>query len=257
MWHTILPIYGPLAIQGYGLMIAIGLLIFIHLLQKDYRFTRLKLAPHLTTILLTSILVGLIGGRILFFIIHPHHYENFFGFLAFFRGGFSILGCIIALLITLPLYLRYLRIPIIPFLDLIALYAPLLQSISRIGCFLAGCCYGIPTTAAWGITYTASDSMAPLHVCLHPTQLYSSIGLLLIFVLLYFILQHRFKKPGQLLCFYILLVGLERYVVEFWRGDRMTPGSLSVNQYIATGMTIGAIIGLIMTHLYTKKTANQ
>lgn len=254
MWHTILPIYGPLAIQGYGLMIAIGLLIFMHLIQKDYRFNRLKLASHLTKILLTSILVGLTGGRILFFLIHPHLYENFFGFLAFFQGGFSILGCIIALLLVLPLYLRYLAIPIIPFLDLIALYAPLLQSISRIGCFLAGCCYGLPTTARWGITYTAPDSIAPLHVCLHPTQLYSSIGLMLIFCLLYFALQHRFKKDGQLVCFYIFFVGLERCVVDIWRGDRMNNISLSVNQLIALGMMAGACIGfMIITFLHKKQ----
>ncbi len=252
MWHTLLHIYGPIAIHGYGLMIAIGLLIFLHLMQKDRRFSILKLAPHITNILIVGIIVGLLGGRILFFIIHPELYENFFSFLAFFNGGFSILGCIIALLISLPLYLGYLHVPIIPFLDLVALYAPLLQSISRVGCFLAGCCYGVPTRMPWGITYTASDSIAPLDVCLHPTQLYSSIGLLLIFALLYFLLQYRFQKDGQLVCLYILLVSLERFIVEFWRGDRATEALLSLNHVIAASMIIGAVIGLVITSFNKK-----
>lgn len=249
MWHTLLHIYGPIAIHGYGFMIAIGLLIFLHLMQKDRRFHALKLAPHITSIVLVGVIAGILGGRILFFIIHPEFYDNFFSFLTFFNGGLSILGAIIALLVTLPLYLAHLGIAIIPFLDLVALYAPLLQSISRLGCFLAGCCYGIPTTMRWGITYTAADSSAPLHACLHPTQLYSSMGLFIIFALLYFVLQYRFQKNGQLLCLYLLLVGFERFFVEFWRGDRVSDSLFSLNHYIAASMIIGACIGLFMIHI--------
>src|ERR1700730_16604302 len=150
MWHTLLPIYGPIAIHGYGLMIAIGLLIFMQLIQKDPRFHQLHLESHFTNIMLVGIVTGLLGGRILFFLIHPSAYQSFIDFFAFFQGGLSILGCIVALLIVLPLYLRSLHIPIIPILDLLAIYSPLLQSISRIGCFLAGCCYGLPTEQPWG-----------------------------------------------------------------------------------------------------------
>jgi phosphatidylglycerol:prolipoprotein diacylglycerol transferase len=252
MWHTLLHIYGPFAIHGYGLMIAIGLLIFIHLVQQDPRFERLAIAPYFNTILLFGIIIGLLGGRTLFFIVHPELYDNLFGFLSFFNGGFSILGCILALLFALPLYLRYLRIPVIPFLDLIALYSPLLQSISRIGCFLAGCCYGVPTTLPWGITYTC-DSIAPLYTCLHPTQLYSALILLLIFALLYFVIQHQWKQKGQLVCWYVLLVGLERFIVEFWRGDRISTDTLTLNHYIAASMVISAIIGLAITQFYSTK----
>ncbi len=247
MWHTILHIYGPFAIHGYGLMIAIGLLIFLYLLQQDRRFHTLKLAPHLTNILVVGIITGVVGGRILFFIMHPELYKNFFSFLAVFNGGLSILGSLL-LLIVLPLYLHYLHIPIIPFLDLIALYAPLLQSLGRLGCFLAGCCYGLPTTLPWGITYTAADSTAPLYVCLHPTQLYSAVALLLIFALLYFILQYRYTKHGQLLCLYILFVGLERFLIEFWRGDRPPFVFFSLNHYLAATMIIGASAGLIFIY---------
>lgn len=253
MWHTLLHLYGPIAIHGYGLMIALGLLVFLYLVQKDHRFHRLHLAPFFTSILVLGILAGLIGGRLLFFLTHPELYEKLIDIFIFFKGGFSILGCVLAILVTLPAYLYYLQIPIVPFLDLIALYAPLLQSISRIGCFFAGCCYGLPSIAPWAVIYTDVESVAPLYVCLHPAQLYSAIGLLLIFALLYFIVQYRCKKNGQLVCWYIFLIGFERFLLEFWRGDRASDAFFSLNQYVALGMMIVAAIGLIALQTDLKK----
>jgi phosphatidylglycerol:prolipoprotein diacylglycerol transferase len=252
MWYTILHIYGPIAIHGYGLMIAIGLLLFIHLMQRDPRFQKLNLEPYFISILMVGIIAGLFGGRLLFFISYPEYYQNLLDFFLFFNGGFSILGCILGILFVLPFYLYYARIPIIPLLDLVALYTPLLQSISRIGCFLAGCCYGLPTDMPWGITYTQADTIAPTHICLHPTQLYSSISLMIIFALLYFVIQHYFRKKGQILCWYILLVGAERFVVDFWRGDRDTVQFFSINQYIAASMIVGAFVGLCITTIINK-----
>ncbi len=249
MWHTVLNIYGPLSIHGYGLMIALGLLVFLYLLQRDPRFIQLKLEDRLSGLLIIGILAALFGGRILFFITNPEFYGQFIDLFTFFKGGFSILGSVLAVFITLSAYLYYLKIPIVPFFDLIALYTPLLQSIARIGCFFAGCCYGLPTSAPWAIIYTDQESIAPLYVCLHPTQLYSAIGLLLIFVLLYFVLQYRFTKPGQLGCLYLLLIGLERFIVEYWRGDEVTDALFSLNQYVAAALIIGALVGLGITYL--------
>ena len=251
--HTLLHIYGPNAIHSYGLMIALGLLIFMYLMRRDPRFTTLNLEPHFGMLLIIGILAAVIGGRILYFFTHPEHFAGAASFFAFYEGGFSILGSVIGVLITIPPYLRYAHIPIVPLLDLAAIYAPLLQSISRIGCFLAGCCFGVPTTAPWGIIYTDTGSVAPLYVCLHPTQVYSAMLLMGIFAFQYFVGRRIFRHSGQLLCSYLLLIATERFIVDFWRGDRVLDAfNLSVNQHVALGIIGAALIGLIISQVLRK-----
>ena len=253
MWHTLFTIYGPICIHSYGLMIALGLLIFLYLIKRNTRFHELKLENKFTMIMIIGIIAGLIGGRILFLLGDPASFTQFLDLFSFWQGGFSILGTVIAILVIMPLYLKTIRVPAIGLLDLIAIYAPILQSISRIGCFLSGCCYGIPTTHPWGITYTDTESAAPLYVCLHPTQLYSALGMLIIFALMYFVFQHMFSKPGQLICIYIIAISLERFIVDFWRGDREINPLFSLNQHIAIAMLIAASIGFITATLLDKR----
>ncbi len=249
MPQTLLHIWGPISIHSYGAMIAIGLLIFIYLIQKDPRFTKIGLEEHLNPLLILGIITAFVGGRILYLFSHPTLFNHWYDLFSFWEPGFSILGSVLALLVTAPFYLHAMHIPAIPLLDLVTLYAPLLQSISRLGCYLAGCCFGAPTQLPWAITYNNSTSIAPLYVCLHPTQLYSSFLLFLCFVLLYFVIQKRFKKPGQLACWYVILSSSERFLVDFYRGDLVhtsaLPTTFTFYQYIALGMIGAAIIGLI------------
>lgn len=130
--------------------------------------------------------------------------------------------------------------------DLLAIYAPLAQSIARIGCFVAGCCYGAPSTLAWAV----QPAGAPFCMRLHPTQLYSSISLLLIFLFMRFVATQLCSKPGQLVTLYLILASMERFTVDFWRGDRVffkyAPLSiLSVHQWIALGIAVIALITFI------------
>ncbi len=255
MWHTLFNVYGPISVHSYGLMIAIGLLIFLYLIKRNPRFHALKLENSIMGILLVGVIAGLVGGRLLFLATAPEAFSGPFDLIAFWQGGFRILGAVIAIILVLPLYLSWLKIPIIQLLDLLAIYAPLLQSISRIGCFLAGCCHGIPTTRPWGIIYTDAQSAAPLYVCLHPTQLYSAIGLMIIFAGMYFFFQHRFERTGQLISIYLALVSLERFLIDFWRGDRDVETLFSLDQQIAVALFIGAIVGLLISTFYRPRRA--
>lgn len=244
--HTLFHIYGPIAIHSYGFMIALGLLCFIYLIQRDPRFHALHVEPYFNGLLIVGVCAALLGGRLLFFFTHPYLFENLASFFAFYKGGFSILGAVIAVLAALTIYLRRINIPMIPLFDLVSIYAPLLQSISRIGCFLAGCCYGIPTSLSWGVMYTDPATEAPLYTCVHPTQLYSATSLLVIFVFQYFVGRHYFKQQGMLVCSYLFLIALERFVVDFWRGDRIIDSwHISLNQYVAIGLMAGALIGFL------------
>ena len=257
MKHTLLHIYGPFSVHSYGLMIALGLVLFMYLIKRDPRFIKLELENKFGGILLVGILAALFGGRILWLFSTPASMNSFGDLFAFWNPGFSILGSVIACVIIIPLYLTYLKIPVVPVLDLASIYAPLLQSVSRLGCFFAGCCYGNPTERPWGVIYTDPESIAPLYTCLHPAQLYSSFLLFLIFIGMYFILQKIFKKRGQLMCLYIMLISTERFVVDFYRGDdrniiSMLPDVISWYQYIAFGMFSMAFIGFL--YFTTKKT---
>ena len=255
MPHTLLHICGPISIHSYGVMIASGLLLFNYLIRKDPRFSKLNLDSNFNEILLVGNLAALFGGRSLFLLSHPENIHSFFAIITFWEPGFSILGAIGACVAILPIYLKRIGVPIMPMLDLAAIYTPLLQSVSRVGCFFAGCCYGASTTLPWGIIYTDPESVAPLYSCIHPTQIYSALILLLIFTIMYFVLNKILTKSGQLLCAYLMLQSIERFTVDFYRGDQITssmlPHTFSLYQYVALGMFIGAFLGF--TYFTLKK----
>lgn len=248
MRSQLLHLYGPIAINSYGVLIIIGFLIFYSFIRRDPRFSKLKLAPVFDHILLVSVIAGFVGGRLLYVIAEPEHIKSFFDIFCFWYGGFSILGTIITLAITLAWLIPSLGIPLIPFLDLIATYAPLLQSVSRIGCFCAGCCYGLPSQAAWAVWYSDPLSSAPHNVYLHPTQLYSAGILMIIFGITYFAARSGILKDGQLFCLYLFLQAVERFTVDFWRADRPflpTIPFLSIYQLIALSIIVISTIGFI------------
>jgi phosphatidylglycerol---prolipoprotein diacylglyceryl transferase len=129
------------------------------------------------------------------------------------------------------------NVPIVPTCDLVAIYAPLLQAIARLGCFTAGCCHGTTTTSIFGIIYTNIHSLALQNITIHPTQLYSSITLLMIFFYMYYRAQYHHQKTGQLFATYLMLVSLERFFLDFLRADRiMITQQLSMHQLIALAL---------------------
>ena len=211
-------LFGPIYINSYGTMIACAIGIFTWLVNKDPRRAKLISTEQLHWMIIVGIISGVLGGRILYFFIDGT--SSIRDFFSFWHGGFAVLGSLIGVLCVAPWYLKRNGIPLLPFLDLTATYAPLLQGISRIGCFLAGCCYGKPTNVAWAVTYYDQASTAPLHIPLHPTQLYSSLLLLGIFFLLKFPFAQLCKKNGQLVSLYIFFMAAERYITDLFRGDQ-------------------------------------
>ncbi|MGB8367053.1 MAG: prolipoprotein diacylglyceryl transferase [Candidatus Babeliales bacterium] len=248
MGYELFNIYGPIGIHTYGLFIALGLMIFSWLVMQDKRFTTLKLTNKFSDILFVGIIAALFGGRFLYILEEPSAFENYIEWFAFWKEGFSLLGSILGIIVIMPWYLKKLHIPVIPFADLISIYAPLLQSIARLGCFFAGCCYGLPTTLYWATIYTDANTVAPLYCYLHPTQLYSAGLLFLIFIFMYFIFQKIANKSGQLVTIYLMLASTERFIVDFWRADRtimVNFSPLSFMQWVAFFIFIGAFSGFL------------
>jgi phosphatidylglycerol:prolipoprotein diacylglycerol transferase len=260
MYPRLLHIYGPIWINSYGVMIALGFLVFTFLVLRHP--LRKKIIPKKTFIdmLLCGLLSGIIGGRLLFIAEqYSELSDNWIELLYPWVGGFSVLGTVIGVLIVVPLFLRKHSIPILPVLDLAGLYAPLFQSIARIGCFLSGCCHGLVASPLlpWAIYYTHPDSQAPLGVFLHPTQIYSSIASLLLFLVLRFLVSKRVTIPGQLIYSYLIGESFLRFVVDFWRGDRtevfvILRQPLSFSQVIAVAVGAFGLCGLWYVSFFKK-----
>lgn len=241
-------IYGPFYANCYGLAICLGILIFTYLVDHDPRRAKIISSTQLQNLILWGTVVGVVGGRILW--AASNLPMSWYDLIEIWEGGLSVLGAVIAILLFATVYLKQKKIPVLPLLDLVAIYAPLLQAISRIGCLMAGCCYGWPTNLFWGVTYTHPDSAVPpalRNVSLHPTQLYSALILLVIFLLMHNLISKYFKKPGQLIAIYLMLSAFERFLVDFWRADQEIINlpilqNLGLQQLIALIIFSGALV---------------
>jgi len=249
-------IYGPFSIQSYGLMILIGVLVFMWRASRNILCKKYLTPDQFINLVTAGIIVGIIGGRLLHVVTDSAAYESWFDVLKVWEGGFSILGTVIAIVIWLPWYTRRHHIPIMPILDLAALYAPLLQSISRLGCFFAGCCYGTATSSCWGIAYSNPALPELYGKMLHPTQLYSSAALLIIFLILRFVIFPRTQGKGFIMCWYLIFIGIERCLVDFWRADRVgvgIVGPFSWYQLIALAISATGLVGFYVLMRRSKK----
>lgn len=247
MPRELLHICGPFSIQSYGVAIASGLVLFLLLATRHpWRKTLLSQEAFFESMMM-GIGAGLVGGRFLYVVQNYHEFGSLLDIFSVWDGGFAVLGSVLGILLSMPFYLRKQHIPVLPYFDLVALFAPLLQSVSRLGCFFAGCCYGKSCTLAWSVTYTDSGSLAPLGIAIHPTQLYSSLLLFCMFILFYCVLQKRITKAGQLLAAYLICAGLERFLVDFWRADREyfsfdIRHTFSSHQYIALALILSGFM---------------
>lgn len=258
----LLHIYGPLFVNSYGVALAIGLLLLVWRAQKDPILKKILTSDQLYTILMLGIFSGVIGGRLLYLATNWQDLTYWHEALAVWQGGLSITGAIISILVSEYIYVRALDLSFFTIADRFALYAPLAQAFGRIGCFLAGCCHGTISSLPWAVMYTDKDSFAPLYVSLHPAQLYSAGVLLCVFLFLHWYSKRRTLKTGQLTLLYLTLVGTERFIIDFWRGDRSFTANniyaLSVHQLLSGGIVIIACTTLVMLHFnthYRKKSA--
>lgn len=210
---------GNVTIHTYGVMIMLGALsgyTYISFFAKK----ELGINPErIQSLAVYVILSAFIGGKLFFYFEKPDYYfGNPSNMLADFRNGFVFYGSLIFAVPICIWFFRKEKWPLWPMLDLLAITACIVHAFGRMGCYFAGCCYGVPTDKAWGITFTDTASQAPLHVDLHPTQLYS-VGLILTIlgVLLLFKRHKRFE--GQLFFIYLILYAAGRSFIEIFRGD--------------------------------------
>lgn len=254
MYPKFLHIYGPIYINGYNLSLAIGIFLFLYLASSKAEKLKIMARDKFINIAVESAIFGIICARIMHVFSEFDKYKNFLDMISIWDGGLSVIGSILGIILYCFYILNKNNIEILPTLDIVASYVALTHAIGRIGCFLVGCCYGKPTNLPWAITYNNKDILAPLNIPLHPTQLYSALIYLFIFITLQIIFNKTKLKNGQILMLYLILSSIERIIVDYFRDDRIFVNNsyFSFYQLIAFMILIGAGIGLILINYYNK-----
>lgn len=218
-------------IKGYGLMIAIGIIVAAALFinkgkNKGYN------EDELLNLIIFAIIAGMLGGKGLFIITEFTDIIKDPKILLNFGYGFVVYGAIGGGALAIYLYCKKKRWNVIEILDMTVPGLAIAQGFGRIGCFLAGCCYGSETTLPIGVEFP-EGSLAPAGIHVHPTQVYSSVfDFLLGFLLLYYGKKER--QRGKVMGLYLIVYSVGRFFVEFLRNDpRGTVGILSTSQFIA------------------------
>jgi phosphatidylglycerol---prolipoprotein diacylglyceryl transferase len=229
---------GPLTVYSYGVLLAAAYLLALFYAVR--RATAMGLdGDRVLDLGIYIIISALVGAKLLLLIVDFDYFRAQPAELWTLArsGGVFYGGLVVAFLVALW-YVRRHHLPVWPIADAIAPGIALGHVVGRFGCLLAGCCYGKPTSLPWGITFSdtfaASNVGTPLHVALHPTQLYDGGAELLILLFLLFTEKWWRKRSGFTFWVYILLYAVSRYVVEVFRGDpRGTTLGFSTSQFIS------------------------
>lgn len=234
---------GGLTIHGYGLMIGIGFIAAY--LMTEYRARKYRMNTDIVfTLFLSSVIFGLLGAKVLYYLTILDRIIEDPGVLLDEMGGFVVYGGIIGGVLAGYVVCRIKKERFWQYFDLIAPAIALAQGFGRIGCLLAGCCYGKETDSPFSITFHTSD-FAPNDVALLPTQIYSSILDFLNCIVLCLIAGHAKKERTVSGC-YLIFYSTGRFIIEFFRGDleRGSIGMISTSQFISIFIFIAGVVVL-------------
>ena len=235
---------GPLSIYSYGLFVAAAFLISSFLVLRESEKAHLSKESVLDC-LIAILVAGVVGGRLLFVAVNWEYYAGDpLKVFMITEGGMAIHGAIIAAVLAGAVMTRIKGIPFWKGADLIAPYIALGQAIGRIGCLFNGCCYGRVIESGFGIIFPGDAVMKV------PTQIYSSLGLLFIYMALR-VIGHKKETNGRLFALYLIFYSAFRFFIDFLRGDNPPVlVGLTLAQFISVGILI---CGIFIYFLRTSK----
>jgi phosphatidylglycerol:prolipoprotein diacylglycerol transferase len=229
---------GPITVYTYGVLLAAAYLIGLKFAVARARRHGLN-GDRMLDLGIYIIIAALIGAKLLLLVVDFDLFRRQPSELwTLARSGGVFYGGLIAAFLVALWYIRRHKLPLWTSTDMFAPGIALGHAIGRLGCFLAGCCFGKPTSVAWAVTFTdpfaASNVGTPLGTPLHPTQLYESGAELLIMGLLLATERRGRYFPGRTFWLYVLFYAVSRFVIEFYRGDeRGMIWSISTSQFIS------------------------
>jgi phosphatidylglycerol:prolipoprotein diacylglycerol transferase len=233
----------------YGVLLATGILLAISLAVRHAAQDGLD-SNQVFGFAVRVVIFALVGAKLLMIVTEPESFtwREVFS-IGFFRAGGVYYGGFLGGLAAAAYFTWHYSLPGWKVADAFAPAIALGQSIGRLGCFAAGCCWGRPTTSWVGVQFTelAHERVGvPIDVQLHPTQIYESAATLMIFLFLLWFRRRR-AYPGQVVLVYMLLYASARFVIEFYRDDwRGSVGPFSTSQFIALALGGTSLILLLI-----------
>ncbi len=249
--HPILYSFGVVTVYTYGFFVSMGFLaaFALFLFQLKKRQISVDTGIDLAFWVLLS---AIVGSRLVYVLVNFDYYLHYpFKILMLWEGGLVWYGAFVGALIAALIYFRAKKLDGWVWVDIAIPFVALGQGIGRIGCLMAGCCYGKPTSLPWGITFTQSG-IAPLGVALHPTQIYDMLFDFAIFAVLV-LRRDKVRFRGEQILSYLFLYGATRSIVEAFRGDPRGSwlwGSVTTSQLISI---VAVIVGIVLYYRIREK----
>ena len=246
---------GSFPINTYGVFLALAflcaILVTVRLGQRD-GLPRERIYD----LCLWMLLASLIGSKVLMLFTEPEYRDQPLQLLSldFLRSGGVFYGGLIGAVVAGYLLMRRYQLPWWKTADACAPGIAIGNFFGRQGCFAAGCCWGKPTSLPWGMKFSELGheiTGVPIDQHLHPTQLYESFAMLLVFFFLLWLHKRR-RFSGQVILVYALIYSIVRFAIEFVRDDPRgdilgltTLTGLSTSQMISLVIGVTALILLI------------
>jgi phosphatidylglycerol:prolipoprotein diacylglycerol transferase len=261
--HPILVKLGPVTIHSYGFMMALGVGLALWFVYRQAKGQGID-APRLLDAAFYIMIVSLVGAKLILLIGNFSYYlENPKELLWIARSGGVFQGGLAFGIIFALWYFRKHKLPTWRIADIAVPALALGHGFGRIGCFLAGCCYGRACDLPWGATfhdeYAHGLTGVPVGQEIHPVQLYESVLNFANALILYLVLRRR-KFTGQVFSLYIVNYSVIRYFTELFRGDHPAkayafqgPSALLSVSYSQLFCVLGLAAGLLMFRVFRKR----
>ena len=228
----------------YGVLVAAAFLTALWLAGRLARRAGLNVDA-VTNLGIYCALSAIGGAKVMMFLVDYRYYAEHPGeilSLSTLRAGGVFYGGLIAALAVAVWYMRKTRLPGWKTADVFAPAIALGHGIGRLGCFSAGCCWGVECHRPWAVTFTSPVAHelvgVPLNLPVHPTQLYEAFAEFAIFGFLYWRIR-RAHGDGGIIGAYLMLYSTARFTVEFFRvheQGNVLGGAFDTSQFISAGL---------------------
>jgi len=233
---------GPLTISTYGVLVALAFLLVVGLTRRVSRRAPKGLFPMDEVAVVDwavwTVVGGLVGGRLVYVLLNWDVYARApLEIFALWHGGLVWYGGFLGGLLATWLYLRRRGITFLRGADQLIPAIPFGHAVGRLGCFANGCCYGLPTSAWFGVQFPS----IPGRVI--PTQLIESAALAGLYLALRSLQRPAvLRRPGALFGLYLIGYGLIRWTVELWRANQpIVWGHMTLSQVISTALAVAGL----------------
>lgn len=252
---------GPLHLHPYGVLLALAFLFALWFSGRKIRQRTGVGQPVILDLFQIILISSILGARLFFVAFHWEHFsENPLRIFAIWEGGMTLYGGILLPIVAVWVYVRKQGISYLDVSDGVAPSLAMGIAIGRLGCFLRGCCFGLPTDSSLGMHFPEGSEASemgrevllshghhfadlPASPLIHPSQLYSAFGALLIFALV-LVIEKTVKFRGAMFAEFLTLYGIHRIIMDQFRWyDSVSSGfwGLTVSQWVSVGFIVSGM----------------